>query len=108
MAEWRLTPDDETVLAEWMQTATAAHKKRIAEVLKSIEDGIWKVRWWNQPYPPNPNIAEIRPGDGLIVLVHDLELESAKLDGEDRWIDLFRIYVVDRDDADLPIVEGSD
>lgn len=107
MADWRLTPDGEKVLAEWMQTATAAHKQRIAEVLESIEAGSWKGRWWNQPYPPNTNIAEIRPGDGLIVLVHDLELQSAKPDGL-RWIDLLRIHVVDRDDADLPIVEGSD
>lgn len=107
MAEWRLTPDGESVLAEWMKNATAVHKQRIAEVLESVEDGIWKDRWWNQPYPPNTNIAEIRPGDGLIILVHDLEFESAKLDGV-RRIDLFRIYVVDRDDADLPIAEGSD
>lgn len=107
MTEWRLTPEGESVLAEWMKTATAAHKQRMAEVLESIEDGTWERGWWNRPYPPNTNITEIRGGDGLIVLFNDLELESAEVDGV-QWIDPVRIWVVDQDDADLPIVDGSD
>jgi len=104
MGGWRLTPHGEAVLAEWKKTATPAHQHRLGEVLDSIGDGSWEGRWWNEPYPPNPDFTELRAGDGLIVLA------KGTLDGEEEltWIDFAGIWVVDRDDADLPISEGTD
>jgi hypothetical protein len=103
MGRWRLTPRGEAVLAEWKKTAAPAHQHRLGEVLETIGAGSWG-RWWNQPYPSNPAFTELRAGNGLIVLAR------GTVDGEEdlMWIDLAGIWVVDRDDADLPIAEGAD
>jgi hypothetical protein len=97
VTDWRLTPDSEAVLAAWREKASPAHQRRLAEVLGTLADGSWRVRWWNQEYPSNRDLREIRAGDGLIVLLHE------PLDGGEpvAWIDLVSVSVVEDDEADL-------
>lgn len=97
MTRWRLTPQAEKKLVDWRAGATLASQRRMTDVLETIDDGSWYLRWWNQPYPPDPSITEIRAGDGLIIL-------TRLVNGEDPgtgWIDLVTITVVDDDEADL-------
>lgn len=57
----RLRPTDQSrrVVADWCTTATQEHKRRMAELLRTLADGSWEDRWKPLPYSSNPDVIGV-------------------------------------------------
>ncbi|TDD97704.1 hypothetical protein [Actinomadura rubrisoli] len=58
----RLRPTTETqrVVAEWSASASPDHRQRLAELLRTLDDGCWETRWWNEQCSSEPEVYELR------------------------------------------------
>ena len=56
----RPTTRSEGLVAEWSATASVQHRQRLVELLETLEDGRWRLRWWNRRYSSDPDVWEIR------------------------------------------------
>jgi hypothetical protein len=65
----RLTSAGQKVVATWTRTAEADDRLRIAEFLETLADGSWKRHWWHKPLLDDPAVIEVRPDEGLAVLM---------------------------------------
>jgi hypothetical protein len=84
----RLTPESEQYVAEWSKTATREDRERIAQFLETLADGRWNApRWRYQEYPNDPDLFDVRPDDGLYVV---MRVQINEVDGQEcavvRWI----------------------
>lgn len=89
MTRLRLSPEGEQIVADWMGGASREDRDKMALVLESLDAGTWKNRWWNQPYPADRALWEIRPREGLQVFVREEPDDGAGLSFLD--IDAIRV-----------------
>ncbi|WP_436763462.1 hypothetical protein [Streptosporangium sp. V21-05] len=98
MAELRLQPESEPILAKWWESAKPREgdQQLVCEVLRTITNGTWRTRWsWTQDLAddqPILPVVTIRPRETLMVLVRFWPAEEPP---EFQLINIF-------DTADLP------
>lgn len=60
MRRLRPTKRSRKVVADWSTSASEEHKRRMAELLRSLDGGYWDERWWWQQYSSEPEVYELR------------------------------------------------
>lgn len=60
MRRLRPTVRSQEVVADWSTSASGEHKRRMAELLRSLDDGRWVERWWWEQCSSDPEVYELR------------------------------------------------
>lgn len=87
MRRLRPTTQSRRVVADWSTTASPEHKRRMAELLRTLADGTWESRWYCTPLAGDPEVVEIRPDTHVHVMLRVLVDE----DDGGLWGDIFTI-----------------
>lgn len=88
MRRLRLTERSRQVVAVWTAGASPEHRRRAAELLRTLLDGSWDDRWYWQPTSATPEVVEIRIDRSVPVFVEIFRDED---DGMAEYADIFSI-----------------
>lgn len=71
MGDLRLDPHGALVFTEWLTQRCRSREDadKVAEVLRTIPAGTWRIRWHHYTDDTQPDITTIEPRDGLYIHV---------------------------------------